>query len=267
MLVLAASSASLPPVVGASQGMPCLIFIDANDGNVWRSRVDGSGRVLMIRSRAVRAGRPSPGVGLAVTPPSPRSRGSLHLTSVPTSAEGYIALEAAPAGSYVWNRGLAARSAIPPLRYTDTGRPSGWTLSKESRSVEIEPGHAHPVITAIHLQRGQMRRSYRFSKPVSNQEGAFLGVVSSENAVIKDSADLLLWNLRTGERRVIASAVQAVLWPGNDATRGRLRPTAKAFLRSPNTRLGLERGVYKWTVKNPDDIRVRPEYLVRRVPL
>jgi hypothetical protein len=250
---LSGSTPSAKPV-GA-----CLYFIDGKDGHVWRSRVDGTGREVVIRCGAVKSGRLSPSVGLVTTWPSVLTSGALHLTSIPYG-EGYTVLDGARP------RLFNARAQIEgelPLVYTDTPKQSAWTVVGRYSSHQMEPRHYHDRLTSIEMRRAGKTVVFRVAGPHDRVSSAFLGLVSSDQAVLADNHMIWLWDLRTDRKRPVASAVSAVLWPRDLSKPARFAPVAKTLLRVGHAGPGLKPGVYRWAVKTPDDFRIRPEYLVK----
>src|SRR4051812_38544037 len=70
-------------VAGSDQW--CLYFVDANDGNIYRSYVDGTHRELVVRC-GVKQKASQPHVNFAVTWPDAKTRGALHVGNIPSQS-------------------------------------------------------------------------------------------------------------------------------------------------------------------------------------
>jgi hypothetical protein len=227
MLILAAALLGLP-----GQAKACLYFVDAAHGNLYRSRFDGSSRELVLRLSAKNST-----VSLVATNPSDVRRGALHLTSVPS--HGYTVIDATP---------IAAKGLYQSGSFLDTGAPSDWRLKSNTARGVLQPGHYHDFVTSITASKGKTTRTYKGAAEI-------IGIASTGQAVVLEGIKLVLWDLPSDRRSVIASVSTAASWPRDLSSVNRFRPIARAVTKG---------AVYQWTITSPDDFRIKPAYLVRR---
>jgi len=241
---------------GAPSNGICLYYIDAADGNVYRSKIGGTRKELVLKSRIKRL----TGVRIDVTWPTPKTRGRLTIGGVPYGTGWTTLDECRPINQALLSAPEPPEVGPPAFELFFIEPGNAWQVRHEKRTGGLEPGNPDDSPLALVARKGNRTVRLEFK----NLGGALVALAKSGHAVVQDGRDVLLWEMDTNRVSKVARARIVRPWLRNLDDKVRFVPIASALFVEP--RGELRAGTYKWYVRSPDQLRAKPEHFVRAYP-